>query len=101
MASCNAAEGCGIGELPEGCALRVVRRGHPAQAGRRTGNPGLLPGRQSLFFLDLCTAGAVESAYHWEGQAWRNRALGRCEYCQLSQAGQEATFHIDHVMPTP
>lgn len=28
------------------------------------------------------------------------RAQGRCEYCRLSQAGQEATFHIDHVVPT-
>ncbi len=27
------------------------------------------------------------------------RAEGRCEYCQLSQVGQEATFHIDHVTP--
>jgi hypothetical protein len=27
------------------------------------------------------------------------RAHGRCEYCGLAQAGQEATFHIDHVMP--
>ncbi|MCU0705649.1 MAG: HNH endonuclease [Fimbriiglobus sp.] len=27
------------------------------------------------------------------------RAAGRCEYCQLSQLGQEATFHIDHVLP--
>jgi hypothetical protein len=27
------------------------------------------------------------------------RARDRCEYCQLSQAGQEATFHIDHVKP--
>jgi hypothetical protein len=27
------------------------------------------------------------------------RAGSRCEYCQLSQAGQEATFHIDHVLP--
>jgi len=27
------------------------------------------------------------------------RSGGRCEYCQLSQAGQEATFHIDHVTP--
>ena len=27
------------------------------------------------------------------------RASGRCEYCGLSQAGQEATFHIDHVVP--
>jgi hypothetical protein len=25
------------------------------------------------------------------------RAADRCEYCGLSQAGQEATFHIDHV----
>lgn len=23
----------------------------------------------------------------------------RCEYCGLAQAGQEAAFHIDHVMP--
>jgi hypothetical protein len=27
------------------------------------------------------------------------RAAGRCEYCQLSQEGQEVTFHIDHVIP--
>jgi hypothetical protein len=27
------------------------------------------------------------------------RAKGRCEYCGLAQAGQEATFHIDHVVP--
>jgi hypothetical protein len=27
------------------------------------------------------------------------RAKGRCEYCQLSQDGQEATFHIDHIVP--
>ncbi len=27
------------------------------------------------------------------------RAAGRCEYCKLSQAGQEATFHIDHIVP--
>ena len=29
----------------------------------------------------------------------RERAKDRCEYCQLAQAGQEATFHIDHVIP--
>lgn len=27
------------------------------------------------------------------------RAAGRCEYCGLSQQGQEAEFHIDHVVP--
>src|SRR5215813_3080985 len=27
------------------------------------------------------------------------RARNRCEYCQLSQLGQEAAFHIDHVVP--
>lgn len=27
------------------------------------------------------------------------RAGDRCEYCGLSQVGQEATFHIDHVIP--
>ena len=27
------------------------------------------------------------------------RAQGQCEYCGLSQAGQEATFHVDHVTP--
>ena len=27
------------------------------------------------------------------------RAGNRCEYCGLSQTGQEATFHIDHVVP--
>ena len=25
------------------------------------------------------------------------RAGNRCEYCQLSQLGQEAMFHVDHV----
>jgi hypothetical protein len=29
-----------------------------------------------------------------------HRADNRCEYCGLSQIGQEATFHIDHVIPT-
>jgi hypothetical protein len=27
------------------------------------------------------------------------RASDRCEYCGLSQAGQAATFHLDHVIP--
>jgi len=27
------------------------------------------------------------------------RATGRCEYCGLSQEGQEARFHIDHIVP--
>jgi hypothetical protein len=27
------------------------------------------------------------------------RAGNRCEYCGLSQLGQEAAFHIDHVIP--
>jgi hypothetical protein len=27
------------------------------------------------------------------------RAVGRCEYCGLSQEGQEATFHIDRILP--
>ena len=27
------------------------------------------------------------------------RAGNACEYCGLSQQGQEATFHIDHVIP--
>lgn len=27
------------------------------------------------------------------------RAADRCEYCGLSQTGQEATFHIDHITP--
>jgi 5-methylcytosine-specific restriction endonuclease McrA len=29
----------------------------------------------------------------------RLKAKGRCEYCQLSQVGQEATFHVDHIIP--
>jgi len=28
-----------------------------------------------------------------------SRAGNRCEYCQLSQLGQEAAFHVDHVVP--
>ncbi len=27
------------------------------------------------------------------------RAQNRCEYCGLAQAGQAATFHIDHIIP--
>jgi 5-methylcytosine-specific restriction endonuclease McrA len=27
------------------------------------------------------------------------RAKNKCEYCRLSQKGQEATFHIDHIYP--
>jgi len=27
------------------------------------------------------------------------RAGNRCEYCGLSQLGQEASFHMDHVVP--
>lgn len=29
----------------------------------------------------------------------RLRASERCEYCRIAQVGQEATFHVDHVMP--
>jgi hypothetical protein len=32
-------------------------------------------------------------------EAVMTRAADRCEYCGLAQAGQEATFHIDHVVP--
>jgi hypothetical protein len=28
------------------------------------------------------------------------RAGDRCEYCGLAQDGQEATFHIDHIVPS-
>jgi hypothetical protein len=28
----------------------------------------------------------------------RQRAGDRCEYCRLPQEGQEATFHLDHVV---
>ena len=27
------------------------------------------------------------------------RAGNRCEYCGLSQEGQEAVFHVDHIFP--
>ena len=27
------------------------------------------------------------------------RAQNHCEYCGLSQQGQAATFHIDHILP--
>ena len=29
----------------------------------------------------------------------RARANDRCEYCQMPQDGQEATFHVDHIVP--
>lgn len=28
-----------------------------------------------------------------------SRAADRCEYCGLAQEGQEAVFHVDHVVP--
>lgn len=28
------------------------------------------------------------------------RAGNRCEYCSISQVGQVATFHIDHIVPS-
>ena len=28
-----------------------------------------------------------------------DRAQNRCEYCGLSQLGQAATFHVDHIFP--
>jgi hypothetical protein len=28
------------------------------------------------------------------------RANNRCEYCGISQVGQVATFHIDHIVPS-
>lgn len=27
------------------------------------------------------------------------RSANRCEYCRLSQTGQEARFHVDHIIP--
>jgi hypothetical protein len=27
------------------------------------------------------------------------RAANCCEYCGLAQTGQEATFHVDHIVP--
>ena len=35
----------------------------------------------------------------WMRKETAQRAGHRCEYCQLSQAGQEAAFHIDHIHP--
>lgn len=29
----------------------------------------------------------------------RLRANERCEYCRIAQVSQEATFHVDHVLP--
>ena len=33
------------------------------------------------------------------GDLVRRRAGGLCEYCWLPQSSQEATFHIDHILP--
>ena len=35
----------------------------------------------------------------WMRREVISRALNRCEYCQISQTGQEAVFHIDHIHP--
>ncbi|MBX9681121.1 MAG: HNH endonuclease [Gemmataceae bacterium] len=35
----------------------------------------------------------------WLAREVRLRAKGVCEYCRLPQSSQEATFHIDHVVP--
>jgi hypothetical protein len=36
---------------------------------------------------------------HYLQRRVRERAANRCEYCLLPQAGQEATFHVDHIRP--
>ncbi len=36
----------------------------------------------------------------WLRKETARRANGRCEYCCLSQKGQEAAFHVDHVHPS-
>jgi hypothetical protein len=38
----------------------------------------------------------ISPSLHAEVLRWVGN---RCEYCRLSQLGQEATFHIDHVVP--
>lgn len=35
----------------------------------------------------------------WLRKEVAQRAGNRCEYCCLSQAGQEAVFHVDHIHP--
>ena len=30
----------------------------------------------------------------------RERAGDVCEYCRVPQASQEATFHVDHILPS-
>jgi hypothetical protein len=35
----------------------------------------------------------------WLRREVARRAAGRCEYCGLSEAGQEARFHVDHIVP--
>src|SRR5208337_3178595 len=35
-----------------------------------------------------------------EGLQVTRRAVNRCEYCRLSQEGQEASFPIDHITPS-
>ena len=35
----------------------------------------------------------------WLRREVATRAEHRCEYCQLSQKGQEAVFHVDHIHP--
>jgi len=36
----------------------------------------------------------------WMRREVIRRAGNCCEYCRMSQAGQEAAFHVDHVHPT-
>lgn len=39
---------------------------------------------------------SIPSSLRWQVI---ERAVNRCEYCGLSQEGQEAAFHVDHVHP--
>src|SRR5438552_16141968 len=76
------------GRATGGAGTCLARRTAPAAtASRRAGAAG----------VPVSAMSAMNAALR---RLVTTRAGGRCEYCGLGQEDQEATFHVDHVVPT-
>ena len=83
-------------------------RGVPLKEVERREAEGLVELAELLTLLRLRAEGAALRPSRLDGReldlgriatTCRFRAADRCEYCGLAQEGQEATFHIDHIVP--
>ena len=94
--------------LPAALDARLQRlldrqdRGQILSTEEREEAEGLVDLAELLTLLRLRRTGREPAMSEISGRLRRlvvKRAKGRCEYCGLSQEGQEATFHIDHIVP--